>query len=93
MVNPHQGPARIPGEAAFNQGNSIVFASQIIHLPAPTEPAFPQAVRRLSFLKPGFLSWNSKALLEGHWECSGACSFAHGWADGSGGFDCGSRMQ
>lgn len=39
IVNPNHGPARIPGEAAFDQGNSVVSTSQIIHLLAPAELA------------------------------------------------------
>ena len=38
-VDPNQAPASISGVAAINQGNSIVIASQIVHLPTPTEQA------------------------------------------------------
>ena len=38
-VNPNQPPVTLSGVAALNQGNSIVLASQIFHLPAPTELA------------------------------------------------------
>ena len=36
-VNPNQAPASVSGVNAVNQGVSIVVASQIIHLAAPTE--------------------------------------------------------
>ena len=36
-VNPSQPPASISGGAAINQGNSIVVASQILHLPTLTQ--------------------------------------------------------
>ena len=36
-VNPSQSPAGISGGAAINQGNSIVVASQILHLPNLTQ--------------------------------------------------------
>lgn len=36
-VSPNQAPASIFGIAAINQGNSIVVASQILHLPTPTQ--------------------------------------------------------
>ena len=39
QINPNQAPASISGGAALNQGNRIVVASQIFHLPAPTEQA------------------------------------------------------
>ena len=38
-VRPNQAPASVSGVAAINQGNSIVVASQILHLPVPTEQA------------------------------------------------------
>ncbi len=38
-VDPHQAPASISGVAAINQGDSIVVASHIFHLPDPTEQA------------------------------------------------------
>ena len=38
-VNPYQAPASISGAAAITQGDSIVVASQIFHLPDPTEQA------------------------------------------------------
>ena len=37
-VMPNQAPASVSGVAVINQGNSIVVASQIFHLPVPTEP-------------------------------------------------------
>ena len=38
-IKPNQAPASVSGAAAINQGNSVVVASQIFRIPAPTEPA------------------------------------------------------
>ena len=38
-IKPNQAPASVSGAAAINQGNSVVVASQIFKIPAPTEPA------------------------------------------------------
>ena len=38
-VSPNQDPTSISGVAAINEGSSIVVASQIYHIPAPTEQA------------------------------------------------------
>ena len=38
-LNPNQAPASISGVATINQGNSVIIANQIFHLPASTQQA------------------------------------------------------